>query len=346
MSKRLRSNESDGGESVKRSKNSGLTGVVLAEEVNGTVRKEMSLPEGVQSTPEKTDMEWTKLDDYKKLEKLGEGTYGVVTKAIHKPSNRVVAMKKVKLERDEEGIPATTLREISLLHELRHPNIVELLGCIYNRETIYLIFEHLCYDLKKFIDHIGRCSTTQVKFIMKELFKGVDFCHRNRFLHRDLKPQNVLVSSDGKHIKIADFGLGREHGIPIMQLTHEVVTLWYRCPEILLGAKNYGGGVDSWALGCIMAELIKNKPLFPGDCEIDEIFRIFRLLGTPSPAIWPTCAKLRDYQSVFPKWKAQKLSTEIECDALGLDLLERLLKLDPAERISMKETLLHPYVAQ
>jgi len=346
MSKRNRcqENESSDVDIVKRSKNQ-RKGQILGERVNGTISG--AHPLASQRSPgggKQQCFNMSRLSDYKKLEKLGEGTYGVVSKAVHIPTGRIVAMKKVKLERDEEGIPATTLREISLLQELQHPNVVSLLGCIYSRESLYLIFEHLTYDLKKFLDHTGKCAPAQVKFIMLELFKGVDFCHRNRFLHRDLKPQNILVSSDGKKIKIADFGLGREHGIPIMPLTHEVVTLWYRCPEILLGAKTYGGGVDSWALGCIMAELVKNSPLFPGDCEIDEIFRIFRLLGTPTPDTWPDCAKLRDFNAQFPRWAPKKLESVLVTDALTLDLIGRLLELNPVRRISMKQALLHPYV--
>jgi serine/threonine protein kinase len=126
-------------------------------------------------------------------------------------------------------------------------------------------------------------------------------------MHRDLKPQNLLVNAAGD-IKIADFGLARAYSIPIRVLTHEVVTLWYRAPEILLGSKTYAPPVDIWSMGVIFVEMLTKRPLFPGDSEIDQIFKIFRMLGTPDDTIWPNVSQLPDFKAVFPAWPQRNIA--------------------------------------
>ena len=132
-------------------------------------------------------------------------------------------------------------------------------------------------------------------------------CHSHRVLHRDLKPQNLLIDTETNSLKLADFGLARAFAIPLRAYTHEVVTLWYRAPEILLGAKQYSTPVDVWSIGCIFAEMINQSPLFPGDSEIDQLFKIFRGLGTPDDSVWPEVSQLPDYKPQFPKWKAKEM---------------------------------------
>ncbi|KAJ2779288.1 Cyclin-dependent kinase catalytic subunit [Coemansia javaensis] len=282
---------------------------------------------------------------YQKLDKVGEGTYGVVYKARDLQTGRTVAMKKIRLEADDEGVPSTAIREISLLKELQHENIVKLLDIVYSDAKLYLVFEFLDLDLKKYMDSVGPAglSADQVKSYMHQLVKGLAFCHSRRTLHRDLKPQNLLIDQSGM-LKIADFGLGRAFGVPLRVYTHEVVTLWYRSPEILMGSRQYSIGMDMWSVGCIFAEMVRRRPLFPGDSEIDEIFKIFRIMGTPTEEIWPDLVTLPDYKPTFPKWQPKSLSALLPgLDADGIDLLKRMLAYDPARRISAKQALAHPY---
>ncbi|XP_008580676.1 PREDICTED: cyclin-dependent kinase 3 isoform X1 [Galeopterus variegatus] len=285
------------------------------------------------------------MDVFQKIEKIGEGTYGVVYKAKNKESGQLVALKKIRLDLEVEGVPSTAIREISLLKELKHPNIVRLLDVVHNEKKIYLVFEFLSQDLKKYMDSApaSELPLHLVKSYLFQLLQGVNFCHSHRVIHRDLKPQNLLISEMGA-IKLADFGLARVFGVPLRTYTHEVVTLWYRAPEILLGSKFYSTAVDVWSIGCIFAEMVTRKALFPGDSEIDQLFRIFRTLGTPSEAIWPGVTQLPDYKGTFPKWTRKGMEEIVpNLEPEGKDLLMQLLQYDPSRRISAKAALAHPY---
>jgi len=286
------------------------------------------------------------MDKYVKIEKIGEGTYGVVFKGKCKKTGKAVAIKKIRMEADDEGIPSTAIREISLLKELVHPNIVGLQEVLLEENRLYLIFEFLTMDLKKYLDTIEKgkfMEPSQVKSYLYQITQGMLFCHKRRVLHRDLKPQNLLIDGNGL-IKIADFGLGRAFGIPVRVYTHEVVTLWYRAPEVLLGVSRYSCPVDIWSIACIFAEMASKKPLFQGDSEIDQLFRIFRVLTTPSEETWPGVSQLPDYKSNFPQWSTNTLSTHTKnIDSLGMDLLKKMLVYNPIKRITAKDAVLHPY---
>ncbi|KAL1923892.1 uncharacterized protein VTP21DRAFT_6927 [Calcarisporiella thermophila] len=285
------------------------------------------------------------MDAYEKMEKIGEGTYGVVYKAKNKTTGAIVALKKIRLEAEDEGVPSTAIREISLLKELKHENVVKLLDIVHNDTKLYLVFEFLDMDLKNYMETAGADGLTakHIKSYMSQLVQGVAYCHAHRILHRDLKPGNLLINKTGK-LTIADLGLARAFGIPMRTYTHEVVTLWYRAPEILLGSRHYSTGVDMWSVACIFAEMVIRRPLFPGDSEIDELFRIFRALGTPNEKMWPGVSQLPDYKATFPSWQPQPLNKIIPTlDEEGLDLLAQMFVYDPARRISAKRAAKHPY---
>ncbi|KAJ6926967.1 hypothetical protein NC651_011152 [Populus alba x Populus x berolinensis] len=218
------------------------------------------------------------MDQYEKVEKIGEGTYGVVYKARDRVTNETIALKKIRLEQEDEGVPSTAIREISLLKEMQHGNIVRLQDVVHSEKRLYLVFEYLDLDLKKHMDSSPEFAKDPrlVKTFLYQILRGIAYCHSHRVLHRDLKPQNLLIDRRTNALKLADFGLARAFGIPVRTFTHEVVTLWYRAPEILLGSRHYSTPVDVWSVGCIFAEMVNQKPLFPGDSEIDELFKIFR----------------------------------------------------------------------
>ncbi|KAM6956692.1 cyclin-dependent kinase 1 [Aplochiton taeniatus] len=286
------------------------------------------------------------MEDYLKIEKIGEGTYGVVYKGRHKSTGQIVAMKKIRLESEEEGVPSTAVREISLLKELQHPNVVRLLDVLMQESRLYLIFEFLSMDLKKYLDSIPPGQYMEpmlVKSYLYQILEGILFCHCRRVLHRDLKPQNLLIDNKGV-IKLADFGLARAFGVPVRVYTHEVVTLWYRAPEVLLGAARYATPIDVWSIGTIFAELATRKPLFHGDSEIDQLFRIFRTLGTPNNDVWPEVESLPDYKNSFPKWKTGNLGSMVKnLDKNGIELLGKMLIYDPPKRVSARQAMTHPY---
>lgn len=352
---------------------------------------------------------------YEKIAKLGEGTYGVVYKARDRLKDCMVALKKVRMDAWEEGVPATALREISALKELAHPNIVQLHDVFVSFSgNLYLVFELLERDLKQAMDavrHRGGLEEDLVRVYLYQLLTAVEACHAHRLIHRDLKPQNVLlgvappgfdaaasaaagagaaaggapalpaaaaadpaswaaspiaptaaaiasaaaatVAAAGgpSHpplpvLKLADFGLARTFALPLRPYTHEIITLWYRCPEVLLGLDVYSAAVDIWSAGCIFAEMASGAPLFTGDSEIDQLYKTFAVLGTPSAAEWPLLPRLPDYSQEFPKWPAKPWSkiAPALCEA-GRDLLSQMLRYNPAERISAAEALAHPYFA-
>ncbi|CAF0792281.1 unnamed protein product [Didymodactylos carnosus] len=276
---------------------------------------------------------------------LGKGTYGVVRKAYDSVEQRYVAIKCINL--NNEGVPSTALREISLLRELKHVNIIELYAIEVEKQTqeLYMIYEYMEMDLYDYMKRYCQQLPENVsKSYLKQLLNGINYCHNNRILHRDLKPQNILIDWNG-YLKLADFGLGRQFQLPMRMYTHEVITLWYRPPEILLGARKYSTSVDLWSIGCIYAEITHNRPLFPGECEIDQLFRIFRTLGTPDDKIWPGFSKLPDHKNAFPKWTPQNMKCvlkEVNDDAL--DLLMQMLIYDPEKRIPAHKALEHIYL--
>ncbi|XP_068668477.1 cell division control protein 2 homolog [Aristolochia californica] len=286
------------------------------------------------------------MDQYEKVEKIGEGTYGVVYKARDRLTNETIALKKIRLEQEDEGVPSTAIREISLLKEMQHGNIVRLQDVVHSEKRLYLVFEYLDLDLKKHMDSCPELAKDPrlIKTYLYQILRGIAYCHSHRVLHRDLKPQNLLIDRRTNALKLADFGLARAFGIPVRTFTHEVVTLWYRAPEILLGSRHYSTPVDVWSVGCIFAEMVNHLPLFPGDSEIDELFKIFRVLGTPNEETWPGVSSLPDYKSAFPRWPSKDLATLVpDLEPAGIDLLSKMLCMEPSRRITARSALEHEY---
>ena len=285
---------------------------------------------------------------FQQLEKLGEGTYATVYKGRNRQTGELVALKEIHLD-SEEGTPSTAIREISLMKELKHENIVSLHDVIHTENKLMLVFEYMDKDLKKFMDarggERGALDPLTIKSFMHQLLQGIAFCHENRVLHRDLKPQNLLINAKGQ-LKLADFGLARAFGIPVNTFSNEVVTLWYRAPDVLLGSRTYNTSIDLWSAGCIMAEMYTGRPLFPGTTNEDELQRIFRLMGTPSEHTWPGIAKYPEYKPTFHVYATQDLRNLLpQIDAQGIDLLGQMLQLRPELRVSAKDALLHPWFA-
>ncbi|EYB89782.1 hypothetical protein Y032_0227g2795 [Ancylostoma ceylanicum] len=263
--------------------------------------------------------------------------------------NEIVALKRLKIEKEREGFPITALREINMLLKAgKHENIVNVREILIgsNADKIYLAMEFVEHDMKNLMDTMHkrgkRFSFGEQKTLMRQLLSGLKHLHDNWILHRDLKTSNLLFSHKGI-LKIADFGLAREYGDPLRPYTAVVVTLWYRAPELLLGQKMYSTPIDLWSVGCIMGEFVLLKPLFPGNGELDEINKIFTELGTPSDAIWegyselpgPKLMKLGNY----PYNQLRKKFPASLMNESGFKLLNRFLTYDPNRRITAEEAL-------
>ncbi|KTF76684.1 hypothetical protein cypCar_00038841 [Cyprinus carpio] len=273
-----------------------------------------------------------KLETYVKLDKLGEGTYATVYKGRSKLTDNLVALKEIRLEH-EEGAPCTAIREVSLLKDLKHANIVTLHDIIHTQKSLTLVFEYLDKDLKQYLDDCGNCiHMHNVKLFLFQLLRGLNYCHRRKVLHRDLKPQNLLINDRGE-LKLADFGLARAKSIPTKTYSNEVVTLWYRPPDILLGSTDYSTQIDMWGVGCIFYEMSTGRPLFPGSTVEEELHFIFKLLGTPTEETWPGITSNEEFISYnYPRYRADCLHNHTP----------RWL-FEGKKRIAAEEAMRHPY---
>jgi len=245
---------------------------------------------------------------YKDGDLLGKGTYASVYFAEDTQGTLGrVALKRIEFDHNVEGCPLLLLREVGLIKNLKHPNIVPIVDFIYSPTSgvAYIAFQLLECDLRQYLNRHGPLTGVALSDAVNQVASGVAFLHTHGIIHRDLKPQNILVSSrssSGLSIKIGDFGLARTYTPKLGQYTKEVMTLWYRCPELLLGGPIYGPAGDCWGLGCLIGEMGSGVAMFSGESEVAVMFKIFKTLGTPSDNEWPGVNTLAHYSTRFPQW--------------------------------------------
>ncbi|KAJ8634083.1 hypothetical protein MRB53_027419 [Persea americana] len=282
-------------------------------------------------------------DSFEKLDKIGQGTYSNVYKARDLVTGKIVAMKKVRFDNLEPESVKFMAREILMLRRLDHPNVIKLEGLVTSRMScsLYLVFEYMEHDLAGLAACTGvKFTEPQVKCYMKQLFSGLEHCHNRGVLHRDIKGSNLLLDNQGI-LKIADFGLASFYDPHHRQpMTSRVVTLWYRPPELLLGATYYDVGVDLWSAGCILAELLAGKPVMPGRTEVEQLHKIFKLCGSPSEDYWKK-SKLPHATLFKPQQPYKRCIAETFKDfpPSALSLTETLLAIDPSERRTATDAL-------
>ncbi|XP_051957330.1 cyclin-dependent kinase 4 [Xyrauchen texanus] len=289
---------------------------------------------------------------YEPVAEIGGGAYGTVYKARDKDSGQFVALKSVRVQTNQDGLPLSTVREVALLRRLEqfdHPNIVRLMDVCATLRTdqetkVTLVFEHVDQDLRTYLEKAPApgLPNNMIRDLMKQLLCGLAFLHSNRVLHRDLKPENILVTSRGQ-VKLADFGLARIYSFH-MVLTPVVVTLWYRSPEVLLQT-TYATPLDIWSTGCIFAEMFRRKPLFCGESEMDQLGKIFAVIGLPSEEEWPTDATV--FRQSFSPQNPQPITDYVpSISKKGAELLLEMLTFNQLTRISALNALEHPFFTE
>ncbi|XP_016475992.1 putative serine/threonine-protein kinase At1g54610 [Nicotiana tabacum] len=273
-------------------------------------------------------------DSYDKIDKVGSGTYSNVYRARDRDTGKIVALKKVRFDTSEPESIKFMAREIMILQKLDHPNIIKLEGLATSRMqySLYIVFEYMQSDLTSIISRPDmRLSEAQIKCYMQQLLEGLQHCHERGILHRDIKGSNLLIDKNGM-LKIADFGLANYFNPEKKRsLTSRVVTLWYRAPELLLGATDYGIGIDLWSAGCLMAEMFAGRPILPGRTEVEQLHKIFKLCGTPTEDYWRKTKLSTTFRPPYT-YRSNKKEAFRHFPVSSWRLLNVLLALDPANR--------------
>ncbi|KAJ2008019.1 bleomycin hydrolase [Coemansia thaxteri] len=291
----------------------------------------------------------TDVEVYEKLNRIGEGTYGIVYRARHRHSKKIVALKRMRVEVGDggHGLPLSSFREIALLKQMRHPNIVSVLEIAagHKIDSIFMVMEYCECDLGTLLDGMkSPFSYSEVKSLLQQLLCGLEYCHNNFVVHRDLKLPNMLLTRSGD-LKIADFGLARLYHKPTRPMTPQVVTLWYRAPELILGATEYMPAIDLWSVGCIMGELLTHRPFMPGHSEQEQLSLVVAMIGAPNERIWPGFRQLPLaplMRMAENKYNNLKVAVR-NVSANTILLLNALLTYDPRKRLTAQHALDHPY---
>ncbi|CAN6616237.1 serine/threonine-protein kinase Kin28p [Trichomonascus vanleenenianus] len=286
---------------------------------------------------------------YTKEKRVGEGTYAVVYVGHQIDTKRRVAIKMIKVSEFKDGMDMSAIREIKFLQELRHKNCIELLDVFSSDTNLNLVLEYLPADLEMLIkDKSITFSQGDIKSWLLMTLRGLHHCHRNFILHRDLKPNNLLLSPEG-YLKLADFGLARAFPNPQEKMTPTVVTRWYRAPELLFGARHYTGAIDIWSVGIIFAEMMIRTPYLPGSSDQDQLVVTFQALGTPTEAMWPGVTSLPAYVKTEkrPSPSRQELQMRfLAASDTALDLMDAMTRLNPGKRVTAEEALMSPYFTE
>jgi len=291
---------------------------------------------------------------YQPINPVGKGAYGLVCSAQDLLTSKKVAIKKVPRAFDDIVDGKRILREIKLMKFCEHENICTVLDVLPPRsidtfEDVYIVSDLMDTDLHQIVRSKQALSDDHVQYFLYQILRGLKYLHSANILHRDLKPGNLLVNANCD-LKICDLGLARmmDPADILRDMTEYVVTRWYRPPELLLSSTAYTKSIDMWSVGCIFAELIARKPLFPGKNHVDQLNLITSIVGTPSPeelAIVTNEQALKFMKSMSFKPRVNLAARLPNCPATGVHLLEQMLQFDPRKRISVQDTLEHPYLA-
>jgi len=305
-----------------------------------------------------------KVKRYTKEEKVGEGAYAVIysgreclvslpdvqeeivteTLPMNAIQGRRVAIKRMKKIKDRSGIEISALREIKNLKRISSENVIEILDVFEQEKFIHIVLPFMESNLEVIIKSKKLVFMPQdVKSWMLMISRGLYECHSRFILHRDIKPNNVLISKRGE-VKLADFGLSADFGFPVRQMTNQVITRWYKAPELLLGSTNYTFSIDIWALGCLFAELLLRTPYLPGSDDVHQLELTFTALGTPTEEDWPEIRNLPGYRLDFQKHPKNDFSSLFSAAGPdAIDLIEKMLTYNPSKRIDIEKILEHRY---
>ncbi|TMS10062.1 Serine/threonine-protein kinase MAK [Larimichthys crocea] len=294
------------------------------------------------SAKERQGSLWT-MNRYTTLKQLGDGTYGSVLLGKSNETGELVAIKRMK-RKFYSWDECLNLREVKSLKKLSHANVVRLREVVRENDYLYFVFEYMKENLYQLMKERNKLfPESVVRNMTFQILQGLSFIHEHGYFHRDMKPENLLCMGP-ELVKIADFGLAREiRSQP--PYTDYVSTRWYRAPEVLLKSNTYSSPIDIWAVGCIMAELYTLRPLFPGNSEVDEIFKICQVLGTLKKSDWPEGYNLATSMNFrFPKCVPTSLRSLIpNASNEAITLMKDMLQWDPEKRPSAAQALRYPY---